>query len=123
MSSSSSTPAFLASSPGIVSPQAAGRYSASVSPVSRTAIVTSDNPRTEDPDTIIDDIVGGMAGHTYERVTDRRAAIRRALDVALPGDTVVLAGKGHESSQVIGAERLPFDERTIVREWLEARGR
>ncbi len=83
------------------------------------AIVTSDNPRTEDPDAIIDDVVAGMAEGTYERLTDRRAAICRALDTAQAGDTVVLAGKGHESYQAVGTERLPFDERAIVREFLE----
>lgn len=82
------------------------------------AIVTSDNPRTEDPDAIIDDVVAGMAGSTYECLSDRRAAIHRALDMARAGDTVVLAGKGHESYQAVGTERLPFDERTIVLEYL-----
>ncbi len=78
------------------------------------AIVTSDNPRTEDPDAIIDQVAAGMGGAGYERVTDRRTAIGRALETAAPGDLVVLAGKGHETSQVIGRERLPFDEREIV---------
>ncbi|MFV2006437.1 MAG: UDP-N-acetylmuramoyl-L-alanyl-D-glutamate--2,6-diaminopimelate ligase [Longimicrobiales bacterium] len=82
------------------------------------AIVTSDNPRTEDPEAIIDDVVAGMAGRTYERLADRRAAICRALDMARAGDTVVLAGKGHESYQAVGTERLPFDERAIVLECL-----
>lgn len=83
------------------------------------AIVTSDNPRTEDPDAIIDDVVAGMAESTYERLSDRKAAICRALDMAQAGDTVVLAGKGHESYQAVGTERLPFDERAIVREYLK----
>ena len=78
------------------------------------AIVTSDNPRTEDPEAIIDEVVAGMAGAEHERVSDRRAAIGRALDLAAPGDLVVLAGKGHETRQVIGSETLPFDERKIV---------
>lgn len=79
-------------------------------------IVTSDNPRTEDPERILDDIEAGMAGRSHERVTDRRRAIARALELASPGDTVLLAGKGHETYQVVGTARLPFDERAIVRE-------
>jgi UDP-N-acetylmuramoyl-L-alanyl-D-glutamate--2,6-diaminopimelate ligase len=77
-------------------------------------IVTSDNPRTEDPERIIDDIEAGMAGTPHLRIADRRAAILRALALAGPGDTVLLAGKGHEVYQVVGAERQPFDEREIV---------
>lgn len=79
------------------------------------AIVTSDNPRTENPDAIIDQIEAGMgAGH--ERITDRRDAIARAIALAGAGDVVLLAGKGHETYQVIGTEKMPFDEREIVRE-------
>lgn len=81
-------------------------------------IVTSDNPRTEDPDAIIDDILSGMQGGAYERVTDRREAIERALHLARPGDVVLLAGKGHESYQIVGDERRPFDERKVIREIL-----
>ncbi|HLS47806.1 MAG TPA: UDP-N-acetylmuramoyl-L-alanyl-D-glutamate--2,6-diaminopimelate ligase [Gemmatimonadales bacterium] len=81
------------------------------------AIVTSDNPRTEDPDAIIDDIETGMGSTRHFRVTDRREAIAAALDEARPGDTLLLAGKGHETYQVIGTEKEPFDERAIVREW------
>ena len=86
------------------------------------AVVTSDNPRTEDPDAIIDDIVVGMSGFAFERVTDRRQAIRHALSLADPGDLVLLAGKGHELYQVIGTERYPFDERQVVRDSLAALG-
>ena len=78
------------------------------------SIVTSDNPRTENPEAIIDDVVAGMAGAGYERIPDRRAAIGRVLDLAAPDDLVVLAGKGHETSQVIGCESVRFDEREIV---------
>ena len=80
------------------------------------AIVTSDNPRTEDPDAIIDDIERGMRQSNHERVTDRRAAIRRALDLARDADIVVLAGKGHETYQIRGTTSYPFDEKAIVRE-------
>jgi UDP-N-acetylmuramoyl-L-alanyl-D-glutamate--2,6-diaminopimelate ligase len=80
------------------------------------AIVTSDNPRTEDPDAIIDDIEAGMRGTGHERVTDRLAAIQRALDLAEDGDIVLLAGKGHETYQIRGTTSYPFDEKEIVRE-------
>jgi UDP-N-acetylmuramoyl-L-alanyl-D-glutamate--2,6-diaminopimelate ligase len=78
------------------------------------AVVTSDNPRTEDPERIIDDIVAGMTGARFEREADRWVAIATALGMAGPGDAVLLAGKGHESYQIVGTERLPFDERAIV---------
>jgi UDP-N-acetylmuramoyl-L-alanyl-D-glutamate--2,6-diaminopimelate ligase len=78
------------------------------------AIVTSDNPRTENPDTIIDDIEQGMAGIAHLRITDRLAAIRAALNEARNGDTILLAGKGHETYQIIGSEKIDFDEREIV---------
>ena len=80
------------------------------------AIVTSDNPRTEDPERILDDIEAGMEGVSHERIEDRRDAIARALDIAGPDDLVLLAGKGHETYQIRGTARLPFDERRIVHE-------
>ena len=80
------------------------------------AIVTSDNPRTEDPERILDDVEAGMRDKPHHRVTDRRAAIALALSLAGEGDTLLLAGKGHESYQVIGTTKQPFDERAIVRE-------
>ena len=80
------------------------------------AIVTSDNPRTEDPDRIIDDIEAGMHGSNHERITDRHDAIARALTMAAPDDVIVLAGKGHETYQIRGTIAYPFDEREIVRE-------
>ena len=86
------------------------------------AVVTSDNPRTEDPESIIDDVVAGMAGSRYERHADRQEAIRMALAAARAGDLVLLAGKGHESYQVIGTESRPFDERRIVQESLAELG-
>ena len=80
------------------------------------AIVTSDNPRTEDPERILDDIEAGMGDTPHERIEDRRDAIARALDLAGPDDLVLLAGKGHETYQVRGTTKLPFDERQIVHE-------
>jgi UDP-N-acetylmuramoyl-L-alanyl-D-glutamate--2,6-diaminopimelate ligase len=82
-------------------------------------IVSSDNPRTEDPDAIIDDVVQGMGTSDFLRIADRRAAIARALAEARPGDTVLLAGKGHETYQVVGTVKQPFDEREIVAGMLE----
>jgi UDP-N-acetylmuramoyl-L-alanyl-D-glutamate--2,6-diaminopimelate ligase len=80
------------------------------------AIVTSDNPRTEDPEAILDDIEKGMHRTNHERIEDRRAAIQRALATANPADVIVLAGKGHEDYQIRGTEKLPFDEKVIVAE-------
>jgi UDP-N-acetylmuramoyl-L-alanyl-D-glutamate--2,6-diaminopimelate ligase len=85
------------------------------------AIVTSDNPRTEDPERILDDVEAGFAGVAHVRITDRREAIARALGMTQPGDTLVLAGKGHETYQVVGTTKLPFDEAAIVRDALKAR--
>ncbi len=82
------------------------------------AIVTSDNPRSEQPESIIDDIVPGLGSAPFARIADRREAIARALRMASPDDIVLLAGKGHETYQVIGDERRPFDEAVIVRELL-----
>lgn len=79
------------------------------------AIVTSDNPRMEDPERIIDDIELGMEPHRHLRIADRHEAITRAVALLEPGDVLLLAGKGHETYQVIGNDYLPFDERAIVR--------
>lgn len=83
------------------------------------SVVTSDNPRTEDPESIADDIEGGMGSAPRRRVLDRRQAIRYALrEAAGRDDLVLLAGKGHETYQIWGTETRPFDERVIVREIL-----
>jgi len=89
------------------------------------AIITSDNPRSEDPRSIIDEIVGGMSGSHVESIVepDRAAAIRLALELAQPGDCVLIAGKGHENEQVIGDRRLPFDDRQVARSLLSERWR
>lgn len=80
------------------------------------AIASSDNPRGEDPERILDEIEAGMRGKPHHRVIDRREAIACALELARPDDTILLAGKGHETYQVIGATKHPFDEREIIRE-------
>ncbi|HEY8176362.1 MAG TPA: UDP-N-acetylmuramoyl-L-alanyl-D-glutamate--2,6-diaminopimelate ligase [Gemmatimonadaceae bacterium] len=85
------------------------------------AIVTSDNPRTEDPEAILDEIEAAMPGRNHERIEDRRKAIARALSMAESDDVVLLAGKGHETYQIRGTEKLPFDEKDIVNELTRAR--
>ena len=82
-------------------------------------IVTDDNPRTEDPDRIVRDILAGMRQPKAAMIVrDRRSAIVRALADASAGDIALIAGKGHEDYQIVGAERLPFSDRAIVRECL-----
>ena len=84
-------------------------------------IVTSDNPRTEQPEAIIDDIMPGMrdARGPVDRICDRREAIFHALDIAQPGDSVVLMGKGHETYQEINHVKHHMDEREIVAEYFK----
>ncbi|HEY3673307.1 MAG TPA: UDP-N-acetylmuramoyl-L-alanyl-D-glutamate--2,6-diaminopimelate ligase [Acidimicrobiia bacterium] len=88
------------------------------------AVLTSDNPRSEDPQAIADAVLPGLAGAASVRVQlDRRAAIAEALADAEPGDVVVIAGKGHETGQTFAHERtVPFDDRVVAREELEALG-
>jgi UDP-N-acetylmuramoyl-L-alanyl-D-glutamate--2,6-diaminopimelate ligase len=82
-------------------------------------IVTSDNPRNEDPVAIIDEITAGMEEHEYDVMVDRREAIRQAISSASPGDVVVIAGKGHEQGQEFeGGRKEPFDDVTVAREVL-----
>lgn len=81
-------------------------------------ILTSDNPRHEDPEKIIDDIVAEMPADSYDRILEREDAIAHVLAMARPGDTVLLAGKGHETYQVEGSTYRHFDEREIVRSLL-----
>jgi UDP-N-acetylmuramoyl-L-alanyl-D-glutamate--2,6-diaminopimelate ligase len=84
-------------------------------------LVTSDNPRSEEPLAIIQDVLQGT-GTDVEIDPDRRSAIRGVLAQAQAGDVVVIAGKGHEQGQEIGSEKLPFDDREVVREALRERG-
>ena len=80
-------------------------------------VLTQDNPRTEDPQQIIDDILAGFDDAGRAKLTvqlDRRAAIEAAIDMAAPGDMVVLAGKGHEDYQVIGTVKHHFDDREVA---------
>ena len=95
-----------------------GRIGAELSDI---AIITSDNPRTEDPEAIIRDITPGAdeAGKAYEVVVDRIAAIRHAMELAKKDDIIVLAGKGHETYQEIMGVKHHMDEREIVAQILE----
>jgi UDP-N-acetylmuramoyl-L-alanyl-D-glutamate--2,6-diaminopimelate ligase len=92
------------------------------------AVLTSDNPRSEDPEAILAEVERGLGGlarveperlsaseRAYAALVDRRAAIELAIASAEPGDTVVIAGKGHEDYQIIGRQRLPFDDREEAR--------
>jgi UDP-N-acetylmuramoyl-L-alanyl-D-glutamate--2,6-diaminopimelate ligase len=84
------------------------------------ALVTSDNPRSEDPDAIIAEILAG-AGREVEHDVDRRRSIQRAVALAEPGDVVVIAGKGHEQGQEFeGGRKEPFDDVTVAREALRS---
>ena len=83
------------------------------------SIITSDNPRTEWPESIIDDIERGMGGAPRRRIPDRREAIAYGLSITRPGDVLLLAGKGHERYQICGDETVPFDEREIVTKLIE----
>ena len=87
------------------------------------AVLTSDNPRTESPYAILHDVLGGMRGSTtpFAVLENRREAIAYAMEHARSGDVVLLAGKGHETGQIVGTRVLPLDEREIVKDYLEQR--
>jgi UDP-N-acetylmuramoyl-L-alanyl-D-glutamate--2,6-diaminopimelate ligase len=85
-------------------------------------ILTSDNPRGESPEAILADIERGADPARTEREPDRASAIRLALEGAGRGDTVVLAGKGHETEQIVGNARVPFDDRAVAAAVLEQMG-
>jgi UDP-N-acetylmuramoyl-L-alanyl-D-glutamate--2,6-diaminopimelate ligase len=88
------------------------------------SIVTSDNPRTENPQSIIDEIVAGMKGHSnFSIEPDRKKAIAAAIESAKKGDVVLIAGKGHEDYQIIGTTKIHFDDREVAREALDHLGR
>jgi len=112
------------------------RMAEAVARGSDLALATSDNPRTEDPGQILEDVERGLAalerkdpadleseGHGYAVIEDRRSAIERAMRIARPEDTVVIAGKGHEDYQIVGHEKLPFDDRNEARKALDLRSR
>jgi UDP-N-acetylmuramoyl-L-alanyl-D-glutamate--2,6-diaminopimelate ligase len=84
--------------------------------------ITSDNPRTEDPERILDEILSGISGPVH-RIGDRRTAIHEAVNQLKDGDLLVIAGKGHENYQIIGREKFPFDDKLVAMEALAARNR
>jgi UDP-N-acetylmuramoyl-L-alanyl-D-glutamate--2,6-diaminopimelate ligase len=88
-----------------------------VSQLADAAYVTSDNPRSEEPQAIVDEILTGITGDATV-ILDRRGAIAAAIDDARPGDVVVIAGKGHEQGQEFSSEKLPFDDREVARDAL-----
>ncbi|VAV83268.1 UDP-N-acetylmuramoylalanyl-D-glutamate--2,6-diaminopimelate ligase [hydrothermal vent metagenome] len=102
--------------------------------LSDVAIVSSDNPRDEDPAEIISDVESGIkgfkrldanmavSGKGYYAIVDRTQAVRKAVDIARAGDIVFVAGKGHEDYQIVKGERLYFDDRVVLKEALKARG-
>jgi UDP-N-acetylmuramoyl-L-alanyl-D-glutamate--2,6-diaminopimelate ligase len=97
--------------------------------LSDLVVLTSDNPRSEEPDRIIDEIRRGIPAGAGKgapapavlTIADRRAAIDRAIREALPGDLVLIAGKGHERTQTIGSRVLPFDDATVAQDALARR--
>ena len=94
--------------------EVAGKYS-------DTAIVTSDNPRTENPESIISDILAGMDGYSDKTIVeiDREKAIQYAISIAEKDSVIVIAGKGHEDYQIVGTEKHHFDDREIARKYME----
>lgn len=95
-----------------------GRIAATLGDV---VIATSDNPRTEDPDKILDDVEAGIlevldANTQYEKIADRRSAIERAITMAQPDDVVMIAGKGHETYQILNTGTIHFDDREVARD-------
>ncbi len=90
--------------------------------LSDIAIVTSDNPRTEDPDAIIKEIVAGIDSDNYRVEPDRAAAIKEAVEMARAGDIVIIAGKGHEDYQILGTKKIHFDDRETARKFIAMRG-
>ena len=101
--------------------EAAGRHADHV-------IVTNEDPRTEDPDAILEEIASGARragrrdGADLDLIADRRSAIAHAITISRSGDTILLAGKGHEGSIIVGHEKLPWDEEQVARDELRAAG-
>ena len=82
-------------------------------------IITSDNPRKEDPDAIIAEVEKGFRSNNYEKIADRTHAIERAIELAQPRDIILIAGKGHEAYQEFADHTIPFDDIQVARRALE----
>ena len=88
--------------------------------ISDVAIITSDNPRSEDPMSIIEDIKAGLDKNNYIIIENRKEAIRKAISIAKKDDAIVIAGKGHETYQILKDKTIHFDEREVVKEILDS---
>ena len=88
--------------------------------ISDVAIITSDNPRSEDPMSIIEDIKAGLDKNNYIIIENRKEAIRKAISIAKKDDVIVIAGKGHETYQILKDKTIHFDEREVVKEILDS---
>jgi UDP-N-acetylmuramoyl-L-alanyl-D-glutamate--2,6-diaminopimelate ligase len=97
---------------------------AAAAELSDYVVLTSDNPRSEDPLAIMNDVMVGLGRYDTPHVSepDRKAAIQRAMQLARSGDAVLLAGKGHETYQILKDRTIDFDDRAIAREVLESMG-
>lgn len=90
---------------------------------SDVVFVTSDNPRTENPEAIIRDITGELEYKNYHKITDRTMALKSAVSCAKRGDTILVAGKGHEKYQIMGTQKIYYNEREIIKRLLEDKAR
>ena len=90
--------------------------------LSDRCIITNDNPRTEDPELIIKDILAGLdeSNENYKVVMDRKEAIKEAIESAKKGDVILIAGKGHENYQILGTVKHHFDDKEVAREVLDS---
>jgi UDP-N-acetylmuramoyl-L-alanyl-D-glutamate--2,6-diaminopimelate ligase len=88
--------------------------------IADTTIITSDNPRSEEPKDIINDIEAGLEKENYIVIENRKEAIKEAITIAQEGDVIVIAGKGHETYQILKNETIHFDEREVVKEILDS---
>jgi UDP-N-acetylmuramoyl-L-alanyl-D-glutamate--2,6-diaminopimelate ligase len=84
-------------------------------------ILTSDNPRSENPEAILADIEKGMTTTNYIKIADRKAAINKAIEIANPEDIIIIAGKGHEDYQIIGREKIHFSDQEVLKELMQGR--
>jgi UDP-N-acetylmuramoyl-L-alanyl-D-glutamate--2,6-diaminopimelate ligase len=85
------------------------------------SILTSDNPRTEDPARILSEMRAGLRANRYEEIPDRTEAIRKAVKLAGAGDIILIAGKGHETYQELADRKIPFDDSAVARRAIEER--